>query len=102
MKITQVFNNNVVLVCADKGEMVVLGTGIGFRKKAGDEIDSSLIKKKFILEKTQQFNEIASVFEMLDQEELEIIFEIVNDVKQRLDLKISDSIYPALADHIHM
>ena len=38
---------------------------------------------------------------MLDQEELEIIFEIVNDVKQRLDLKISDSIYPALADHIH-
>ena len=101
MKITQVFNNNVVLVCADKGEMVVLGTGIGFRKKAGDEIDTSLIKKKFILEKTQHFNDIASFFEMLDQEELEIIFEIVNDVKQRLDLKISDSIYPALADHIH-
>ena len=51
MKITQVFNNNVVLVCADKGEMVDLGTGICFRKKAGDEIDTSLIKKKFILEK---------------------------------------------------
>ena len=49
MKITQVFNNNVVLVCADKGEMVVLGTGIGFRKKAGHSMD------KIPLEGWQQF-----------------------------------------------
>lgn len=101
MKITQVFNNNVVLVCTDEGEMVVLGTGIGFKKKAGEVIDEKLIKKKFVLEKKQQFQEIARLFDQLSLEEIDVVFDIVNDAKKRLSLKIGDSVYPALADHIH-
>lgn len=101
MEIAQVFNNNVVLVYHDNKEMVLFGTGIGFRKKAGDTIDQSIIQKKFILEGNKYFQEIAAIFEVLDQEEVDTVFEIVNDAKKKIDMKISNSIYPALADHLH-
>lgn len=101
MLVYQVFNNNIVLTYIEGKEVIILGTGIGFRKKKGDLIDESKIQKKFVLEDKQQSHEIASVFGMLSKEETEIILDIINDAISRMNLKISDSIYLSLADHIH-
>lgn len=101
MIIDQVFNNNVVLTIVDEKEMVVLGTGIGFRKRKGDILDESKIQKKFILENKDSSKKIASVFEVLSNEETELVLDIINDSVEKMNLKISDSIYTSLADHIH-
>ena len=46
MKIAKILNNNVVITLNDhQEETVVMGRGIGFKKKAGDSIDESLIEK---------------------------------------------------------
>lgn len=101
MIISQVFNNNVVLVNSKAGEMVVLGTGIGFSKKAGDIIDESKIKKKYVLEKNNVTSEVAGIFKDMSMQEIDVVFDIISDAKEKLDIKIGNSILPALADHIH-
>lgn len=48
MQIIKVINNNVISSEDDKGkEIVVMGKGIGFGKKAGEEIDETKIEKKY-------------------------------------------------------
>lgn len=50
MKINKILNNNYVTSYNDDtGEIVVMGPGVGFRKKAGNTIDSNKIEKIFYL-----------------------------------------------------
>ena len=45
MQIIKVINNNVISSEDDKGkEIIVMGKGIGFGKKAGEEIDETKIE----------------------------------------------------------
>lgn len=49
MRIEKVYNNNVVLAKGDEGEeIIVMGRGLGFQKKSGDEIDTSLVEKHLL------------------------------------------------------
>lgn len=42
MQIDRVYNNNVVQVIDDQGsELIVMGKGLGFQKKAGEQVDIS-------------------------------------------------------------
>ena len=51
MKIDKVYNNNVVLAKGDDGEkFIVMGRGLGFQKKPGDEIDTALVEKMFVMQ----------------------------------------------------
>ena len=51
MIINKVLNNNVVTIISENSEeAVVMGRGIAFQKKKGDEIDESKIEKIFVLE----------------------------------------------------
>lgn len=46
MKITRVINNNVVAAVNEQNqELVLMGSGIGFQKKIGDEIDLAKVEK---------------------------------------------------------
>ena len=50
MKINKILNNNYVTSYNDDtGEIVVMGPGVGFRKKAGNTIDNNKIEKIFYL-----------------------------------------------------
>ena len=56
MQIIKVINNNVISSEDDKGkEIIVMGKGIGFGKKAGEEIDSpaDFMNKQEILEQEE-------------------------------------------------
>ena len=51
MIIQKVINNNVVSTFDSNGkEVILMGKGIGFRKKTGDELDKTKIEKIFTLE----------------------------------------------------
>ena len=45
MRIDKVYNNNLVLAKGEGEEIIVVGRGLGFQKKSGDEIDTSLVEK---------------------------------------------------------
>jgi len=101
MKVKKVYNNNIILAENEQLlEVVLLGRGIAFRKKAGDEVDASKIEKTFILDSP----ELSSRFVMLLQEvplnHVELVEKIVNQAQEELKIKFHDSIYIALTDHI--
>ena len=57
MKIKKVLNNNAVISHNEKGEeIVILGSGIAFRKKSGDQIILRDVDKVFYLKKSSNRN----------------------------------------------
>lgn len=50
MKIFKILNNNVAVILNEDGqEQIVMGRGICFKKRAGDEIPDDMIDKEFHL-----------------------------------------------------
>ena len=64
MKISKVINNNVLSAFDENGqEVVLMGRGLGFKAKTGDDIDESRVQKVFCIENSalsRQFQEMIS------------------------------------------
>ena len=101
MKIIKTFNSNVVLVYNnDNREEIVMGKGIGFAKKPGDEISSSQIEKHFVFQERKNFADLENLFERIDYQDIEMASDIIRLFEKRLDKKVNESSLLALADHI--
>lgn len=104
MKIEKVFNNNVVQILGiNNEEIIVMGKGLGFQKKPGDEVNQDLIEKRFILQNTDtdMVGELSRVYVDLDSEEIDLILEIIHQGQEKLGQTFDISLYIALADHLH-
>ena len=76
IKIVQPLNNNVVMgYDRKKGEVIIIGTGIGFRAKKGDQVDESKIQKMFITGENKQLLEMIGAIPPEYFELVEEIFE---------------------------
>lgn len=104
MKIEKVFNNNVVQILGiNNEEIIVMGKGLGFQKKTGDEVNQDLIEKRFILQNTDtdMVGELSRVYVDLDSEEIDLVLEIIHQGQEKLGQTFDISLYIALADHLH-
>lgn len=102
MRIDKVYNNNVVLVKGDNNEeIVVMGRGLGFQKKPGDEIDASLIEKTFVMQDSKATNELTRVYVDLSPSETEVVLDIIKHGQKVLNTTFDTAFYIALADHLH-
>ena len=102
MRIDKVYNNNVVLVKGDNNEeIIVMGRGLGFQKKPGDEIDASLIEKTFVMQDSKATNELTRVYVDLSPSETEVVLDIIKHGQKVLNTTFDTAFYIALADHIH-
>ncbi|MCI8892481.1 MAG: PRD domain-containing protein [Eubacterium sp.] len=97
----QILNNNLVLTKNSAGEeIIVKGKGIGFQKSKGDTIDESRIEKIFTFEKTRQGRRFQSFLSSMQAEFIDLADKIVDYALMKYDMKLSDSIYIALSDHL--
>lgn len=101
MVIARIINNNVISSTDERGrEVVVMGKGIGFQKKPGDEVASEKIEKVFFLPV-----ESASQFEMLlkdmPYEHMQLAEEIIHYATEELGKKLNKNIYITLTDHLN-
>lgn len=104
MKIEKVFTNNVVQILGiNNEEIIVMGKGLGFQKKPGDEVNQDLIEKRFILQNTDtdMVGELSRVYVDLDSEEIDLVLEIIHQGQEKLGQTFDISLYIALADHLH-
>lgn len=102
MRIEKILNNNVVLASNAKNkEIVVMGRGLAFQKKIGDEIDQAKIEKTFIMETQELMEKLSELLKGIPPLHLEIADEIVQYAQEELHTKLSDNIYLTLTDHIH-
>ena len=55
LKILKVFNNNSVAAISNSGsDIILVGSGIGFHKKVGDQVDESKIERTYVFQDDQK------------------------------------------------
>lgn len=101
MKITKILNNNVVISEKDKQEVIVMGRGIAFNKRAGDDVNEEQVEKVFILEGEDLTSKFKTLISYIPMEYMETSEKIIQYAKLQLGKKLNDSIYISLTDHIH-
>ena len=101
MVIKKIFNNNTLLAKnTEKSEFVVMGCGIAFKKKVGEEVDKSLIEKTFILKQKDASDKFKLLLEDIPTEHVSLCYDIIEYAKNILGVELSDYIYVTLTDHI--
>lgn len=101
MIINKVLNNNVVTIISENGEeAVVMGRGLAFQKKKGDEIDESKIEKIFVLENKSINEKLLTLVNDIPAKYLEVTEEIIKYSENKLNTKLNENIYLTLTDHI--
>ena len=103
MQIHKILNNNVVVVLDEQDkEQVVMGKGLAFKKKCGDEIDPAQIDKVFTMSNPDTNNKFQELVANIPLEYMLLVEDIITYAKTHIGKKINDSIYISLADHIFM
>ena len=101
MIINKVLNNNVVTIINENDEeAVVMGRGLAFQKKKGDEIDESKIEKIFVLENKSINEKLLTLVNDIPAKYLEIAEDIIKYAENKLSTKLNENIYLTLTDHI--
>ncbi|MHA9741502.1 BglG family transcription antiterminator LicT [Robinsoniella peoriensis] len=102
MRIFKALNNNVAVVIDEKDqEKIVMGRGICFKKKAGDDIDPETIDKIFFLSAPDAHHKFQVLIQDVPIEHITIGEEIISEAKLRLGKKLNDMVYISLIDHVH-
>ena len=100
--IEKVINNNIISAYEKSGaEVIVMGRGIDFKKKQGEVVPADQISKIFRIKSrtlTEQFKELLANMPL---ERVRISDEIISHAKDHLKLKLNQSIYVTLTDHIN-
>lgn len=102
MIIYKIFNNNAVVIKDENGmEKIVMGCGLAFKKKCGEEVDVSKIDKVFVLSDREVNNKFQEMMTYIPPEYVELGEDIIKYAKKALDKNLNDTIYISLIDHIY-
>lgn len=101
MKIDKILNNNVAVIIDHNEERIVMGRGICFKKKVGDQIDRHKVDKEFFLADQEAFLRFKELIVDIPIEYLEIGEKIINEAKLTLGKGLNDNIYISMVDHIY-
>ncbi|MCY7587614.1 PRD domain-containing protein [Bacillus safensis] len=96
--VVKVLNNNIVLALTDtQNEVVVFGTGIGFKKKKGDTLDESAVSKTFYSDQTSP---LESQLAAIPTDILLLTEKIIHMGEEILNKKLGSSMLFSLSDHL--
>ena len=100
--IEKVINNNIISAYEKSGaEVIVMGRGIGFKKKQGEVVPADQISKIFRIKSRTLAEQFKELLANMPLERVRISDEIISHAKNHLKLKLNQSIYVTLTDHIN-
>lgn len=102
MIVEKILNNNVVVSIDPntKKEVIIMGSGIAFKRKVGQEIEEDKIEKIFVVDDKKMSNKIKKLINQIPDGIFELAHEIISYSSKKLDRKLDKQIYISLADHI--
>lgn len=101
MIVEKVINNNLVRSHDDENvEVLVIGCGLGFKKRPGDPIDKSLIEKIYTIQDKKTSNQLIELLSSVPNEHIQTANAIVQYAKENLGNQLNDNIYISLTDHL--
>ena len=93
-------NNNVVLARDEIGrEAILTGRGLGFQRKRGQDVDASLISRRYVLADNAQ--SVAEVIAGIPLERLALIERVFRKAARGLNTDVPSSTLIAVVDHIN-
>ena len=93
MRIFKILNNNAAVVKDDTGqEQIVMGKGICFKKKTGEEISRDMVDVS---------GKVQVLIQDMPMEHIALGEEIIEEAKKRLGNGLNDMVYISLIDHVH-
>lgn len=103
MRVSKSLNNSLVLcLTADEEEVIVMGKGLGFRLKKGDDIQPDEIEKIFTLDSLSQSvkKEYIQLFENVSDDLILCVKKIIEYANRHFEQPLNKTIYFTLLDHL--
>lgn len=102
MKIEKILNNNAFISLDKNGEeIIVVGKGIAFGKKQGNEVELSGGYKIFSNSDQELNQRLKNIVSDIPEEYMKITEQVVFMLEKEYDKKVNDIIYVSLTEHIH-
>jgi beta-glucoside operon transcriptional antiterminator len=103
LKVERALNNNAAIAANQDGiDVLVMGPGVAFNKKAGDEVDITKVERTLLLKDQEAMNKFTDLVIDVPMDVVEIAERIINFAKIKIGKKLNEIIYVNLTDHIHM
>ncbi|MCU9593580.1 transcription antiterminator [Caldibacillus thermolactis] len=94
-------NNNVIIAeDHDHKEVVLIGKGIGFNRKKGEQLDERFVEKIFILKDKDKQEQYKSLLLQMDNEIFDAIIDAMEYIKKHTTARLNEHIHVALTDHL--
>ncbi|MDO5785573.1 MAG: PRD domain-containing protein [Eubacteriales bacterium] len=101
MIVNKVLNNNVISSLDESGrEILLVGRGIGWGAKAGEETDRSKIEKIFRMDTPASTDRLKQLFLEVDVEAIRASTQIIDYAREILKKRLNKNVYITLTDHI--
>ncbi|WP_416729125.1 glucose PTS transporter transcription antiterminator GlcT [Fictibacillus sp. JL2B1089] len=101
LQVKKVLNNNVVIaIDSSREERIVIGKGIGFGKKPGEEIFPKQVDKLFVLKDENEQEQYKTLLDSIDEKIVELINDVIVHIRTRFENELNEHIHVALTDHI--
>lgn len=102
MKVKRILTNNAIVTTDDNNEeIIVCGKGIGYKKKTGDAIDTSLINQIFVMIRSPLTKRLESLLQDIPLEYIEVADRIIKMASLELDRKLNEGLLISLSDHLY-
>jgi beta-glucoside operon transcriptional antiterminator len=98
VKISKVINNNVVLISGTE-EKLIMGKGIGFGKKSGDEVSPEKIEKVFSMDESEPLN-ADTTYKAQVLQCVKVLDEVQRYAYENFDITFTKKTYMNLFDHM--
>ncbi|HJC49572.1 MAG TPA: hypothetical protein H9754_03160 [Candidatus Anaerostipes avistercoris] len=97
MIIKKIMNNNVVFVeDRKKNELILVGSGIGFKMKPGMKADESRIEKTFLLSRFKEQKRLIELLSKISSEDFKLADHIIQYARAALGTDLDENIYVTL------
>lgn len=102
-QVKRVLSHNVVqaLDVLKDDECILLGKGIGFGKKAGDEIDPDVVERKYFIRDSKNLHKYQKLLESTDERLYFIIEEYIEKVGKTFGSGYDENLHIGLLDHLN-
>jgi transcriptional antiterminator len=99
--VKKVLNNNVLIATHDEyKETVMIGKGIGFGKKGGEEITETSAEKLFVLHNEREQEQYKMLLTQVDEKIVVIMNDIISYIQHHVKTPLNEHIHISLTDHI--
>lgn len=101
LEIKKVLNNNVIIAAhSEHEEVVVIGKGIGFGKKAKEMLQVEQIEKMFVLTNEREREQYKLLVPHVSEKLIELMNDLMFYIQDRVEAPLNEHIHIALTDHI--